>query len=366
MTTHEKRPVEEVARLRSKVEKPAKFKAVQDKLLLGGVLVVCGIIAGVGFLPSHKKETIIEAQEKQNTDQTLSQNMALLAQLKSDSATVQPVVTSYYGDSNGNHPPKLKNDNYLSKELLARMNAPSTFYSDTNVPQSKQSATAQGTHATLTGKDGNSEFLNQQEDITSVSAKQLPHPRLTIPAGEMIPATLETAINSDLAGMARAIITRDVYSLEGNNLLIHKGATLVGQFNSTITQGQSRVFVVWNRVQMTNGVIVTLNSPSTDTIGRSGQAADYINRHFFERFGTGALLSVLGGYAAAGGVNGQDEYNSVAQYRMNIANNFQQTANQTLQKDIQINTTLQVNQGTQINVFVAHDLDFYRVYGKRA
>ena len=80
---NEKRAVEEVARLRSKVDKPSKFKAVQDKLLFGGVLLVCGVIALVGFLPSHKKEPVIEAQEKQNTDQTLSQNMALLAQMKS-------------------------------------------------------------------------------------------------------------------------------------------------------------------------------------------------------------------------------------------------------------------------------------------
>ena len=364
---NEKRPVEEVARLRSKVDKPSKFKAVQDKLLFGGVLLVCGVIALVGFLPSHKKEPVIEAQEKQNTDQTLSQNMALLAQMKKDSSVVMPVASSYYAKTDGHHPPKLRSEDYVSKELLARMNAPSTFYSDTtSTPKSKQVTNGQGVHATLTGKDANSEFLNQQNDITSVSAKQLPHPRLTIPAGELIPATLETAINSELAGMARAIITRDVYSLEGNNLLIHKGATLVGQFNSTINQGQNRVFVVWNRVQMTNGVIVTLNSPSTDRIGRTGQAADYIDRHFFERFGTGALLSVLGTYAATGGVNGQDEYNSVAQYRMNIANNFLQTANHTIEKDMQINTTLQVNQGTQINVFVAHDLDFYRVYGKRA
>lgn len=366
MKQSENRPVEEVARLRSQINKPSKLKGMQDKLLFAGVLVVCGIIVLVGFFPNHKKEELIAAQEKQNTDQTLSQNMALLAQMKDEAGQVKPANTSYYGQSDSYHPPKLRSADYVSKELLARMNAPSTFYSDSNSTKSTSANDAQGIHSTLVGKDLNSGFLNQQEDITSVSAKQLPHPRLTVPAGEMIPATLETAINSDLAGMVRAIITRDVYSLEGNNLLIHKGATLVGQFNSSVNQGQSRVFVVWNRVQMTNGVIVTLNSPSTDTIGRSGQAADYIDRHFFERFGTGALLSVLGAYAAAGGVNGQDAYNSGSQYRMNIANNFQQTANQTLEKDMQTNPTLQINQGTQINVFVAHDLDFYRVYGKRA
>ncbi len=187
---------------------------------------------------------------------------------------------------------------------------------------------------------------------------------MTVPAGEMIPATLETAINSELAGMVRAITTRDIFALEGGKLLIPKGSTLVGQFNTAITQGQSRIFVVWNRLQMTNGVIVTLNSPGSDPIGRSGQAADYIDRHFFERFGSGALLSVLGAYTATSGVHGQDEYNSMSQYRMNIASSFQQAANQTLQQDMQTRPTLQINQGAAINVFVAHDLDFYRVAGR--
>ena len=112
--------------------------------------------------------------------------------------------------------------------------------------------------------------------------------------------------------MARAITTRDVYSLSASILLIPKGSTLVGQFNRSITQGQSRIFVVWNNLQLANGVIVTLNSPSADAIGRAGQAADTINRHLFERFGNGVLLSVLGAYTATGGVNGQDEYNSKA------------------------------------------------------
>lgn len=85
-------------------------------------------------------------------------------------------------------------------------------------------------------------------------------------------------------------------------MLIPKGSTLIGQFNTAITQGQSRIFVVWNRLQMTNGIIATLNSPSSDPIGRSGQATDYIDRHFFERFGSGALLSVLGAYTATGRV----------------------------------------------------------------
>jgi len=348
---------------RTQVAKSIKHARLKDKLLLAGVVIVCIVIGLSGLMPKRKTNQISEETDKQSAAVALRQNLELIAGLKERG---NPAQTGYQG-GDPRHPPILRtvvNDS-LTKETLARMNAPSTFFSISGAEgNAKVLNNPKTPDKTLMGHDANSEFLNQQNDITSISAKRLPHPNLTVPAGEMIPATLETAINSELAGMVRAITTRDIFALSGNKLLIPKGSTLVGQFNTAITQGQSRIFVVWNRLQMTNGIIVTLNSPSADSIGRAGFAADYIDRHFFERFGSGALLSVLGAYSATAGVNGQDEYNSMAQYRTNIAGSFQQAANQTLQQDMQTRPTLQVNQGASINVFVAHDLDFYRVAGR--
>ncbi|HAT8326763.1 TPA: hypothetical protein GDD11_11890 [Legionella pneumophila] len=330
----------------------------KDRLLLIGTIALCSAIAIGGFLPRHQAVEEYEGEEKQNAAYALGQNLELLASLKE-----QTQSTGYKG-GDPTHPPILRGavNDTVSKETLARMNAPSTFFSasvsDSPISASRAKKEAQ---KTLIGQDANSQFLNQQNDITTVFAKRLPHPDWTVPAGEMIPATLETAINSELAGMVKAITTHPIYSLSGHHELLPKGSTVIGQFNTAVTQGQSRIFIVWNQIQMTNGVKVTLNSPGTDAIGRSGVGADYIDRHFFERFGSGALLSVLGAFSASGGVNGQDQYNSMSQYRMNVAGSFQQAANQTLQQDMQQNTTLQKNQGAEIKIFVAHDLDFYRV-----
>ena len=161
--------------------------------------------------------------------------------------------------------------------------------------------------------------------------------------------------------MVRAITTRDIYSLSGGNRLIPSGSTIVGQYSSGIVQGQSRLLMVWNRIERSDGVIVTLNSPGTDAIGRAGLGADIVERHFLERFGASALLSILGGYTAIGGVGSQDQYNSKSQYRMGVASSLQQTASQTLEDNIGIKPTLSINQGARINVFVAHDLDFSSV-----
>ncbi|MGL6034075.1 MAG: TrbI/VirB10 family protein, partial [Acinetobacter johnsonii] len=290
MTVENKTP--ESVGNRTKVAKTDRHIKWKDRLLWISMVVLCAAIALSGLLPKSRSTKALEEREQQSSAHALNQNLELIASLKE-----QNKAHSGYRGSNPNYPPPLRNtiQNAVSKETLARMNAPSTFFNLNGGASSAASASASNKelHKTLTGADANSQFLNQQSDITTVFAKRLPHPNWTIPAGELIPANLETAINSELAGMVKAITTQNIYALSGHRLLLPKGATVIGQFNSAITQGQRRIFIVWNQVQLADGVKVTLNSPGSDAIGRSGVAADYIDRHFFERFGSGALLSVL-------------------------------------------------------------------------
>jgi len=46
--------------------------------------------------------------------------------------------------------------------------------------------------------------------------------------GKMIDAVLETAVNTDLKGKIRAIVSRDVYAESGNRVLVPKGSRLIG------------------------------------------------------------------------------------------------------------------------------------------
>ena len=64
-----------------------------------------------------------------------------------------------------------------------------------------------------------------------------------IAQGAVIPAVLETAINSDLPGYVRAVVSRDVSSFDGKNVLVPRGSRLVGQYRSGVALGQSRAFV---------------------------------------------------------------------------------------------------------------------------
>lgn len=261
-----------------------------------------------------------------------------------------------------------------SKELIARMNAPTTFYefggnnlsstTGSNVLASSVKKAIEGgvPEATFMGQGAEQSFGNTAYQTTSVEAKQVPHPEYTIVSGEMLHATLNVAMNSDLPGMVTATVTSPAYAYTGSLELIPKGSRLIGQYSSAILQGQSRIFIMWNRVVLPDGVSVDINSPDTDQIGQAGEPADYINRHFWSRFGESVLLSILSAGVSNVDVQANDQYNSAQAYRIAVADSLQQSAEGTLQQTISMKPTLVRYQGATINVFIAHDLSFYNLY----
>lgn len=144
--------------------------------------------------------------------------------------------------------------------------------------------------------DANKAFLEQSEQARSgmVSATRFDRTDALIAQGTMIRGFLETAINTDLPGMLRAVVREDVRSLDGSRILIPKGSRLIGEYKSGLARGQKRVFVVWSRVIRADGISVDIASPGADALGRAGLSGQ-IDTHFWERFGTAIMLSVIGG-----------------------------------------------------------------------
>lgn len=173
-----------------------------------------------------------------------------------------------------------------------------------------------------------------------------------IPQGAMLGAVMETALNSDQPGFARAITQRDMYSFDGSAVLIPAGSRLIGQYKSGVAQGASRLFVLWTRLIRPDGVSIELASPATDDLGRGGIGGK-VNRHFFQRFGGAILTSVLtGGLSAlaASRSGGSTVFVSSAGQASSLA------AQATQGSDIP--PTITTRQGATIRVFVARDLDF--------
>lgn len=246
------------------------------------------------------------------------------------------------------------------RQLSARQNAPTMLYQADNGTLAASAAASQPINPVFSGTGDDSAFGNQVTTVSVVQAKRLPNPQYIVAVGEFIHATLETAIHSDLPGMVRAVISQPVYAYTGDKPLIPAGSRLIGQYSAGIVQGQQRVMVIWNRIILPKGISIQIDSPGTDALGRAGQGADKINRHFLEQFGQAALLSFIGAAASSAGVSPTDQNNSIAQYRAAMAQSFQQSAQQTLQNKA-IKPTLTLYQGASINVFVSRDLSFENV-----
>jgi type IV secretion system protein VirB10 len=171
-----------------------------------------------------------------------------------------------------------------------------------------------------------------------------------IPQGTVIPAVLETAINSDLPGSTRAIVSRDVRSFDGSQILIPRGSTLIGQYRNGVAYGQHRAFVIWSRVLTPDGISIDIGSPGTDPLGRGGLSGE-TDSHFFQRFGSSILLSVLSAGVAAVSRGGSDTAIIIGSPLQ-----AQALASQTPKNDIPV--TVKVMQGTPMSVFLTRDLDF--------
>jgi type IV secretion system protein VirB10 len=188
-----------------------------------------------------------------------------------------------------------------------------------------------------------------------VRATMLRNPSAVVPQGAMIPGVLETALNSDLPGFARAVVSRDVRSFDGSQVLIARGSRVIGQYRSGVAQGQSRAFIIWTRVIRPDGASIQLASSGTDPLGRAGLEGS-VDRHFFQRFGGAILLSVLNaGVAAIGERPSTQVVIGSSQEATGLAAGALSPAN--------ISPTIKVPQGSPIRIFVARDLDFSTVGG---
>jgi type IV secretion system protein VirB10 len=210
-----------------------------------------------------------------------------------------------------------------------------------------------GAGAAANGTGGAAEFASRVGGVGGAPAQARPmtNPSTTVTEGTLIPAILETAINTDVPGYVRAVVSQDVKSFDGKRILVPRSSRLIGQYQAGVQQGQKRAYVIWTRLIRPDGVSVSLASPAVGFDGTTGLEGD-VNSHFFKRFGSGLLLSVVGGLGAlaTGGVGG-----------VIVAGGAQSAANSAVQSQGEISPTIRVRMGEPIRVFTARDLDFSTV-----
>jgi type IV secretion system protein VirB10 len=187
-----------------------------------------------------------------------------------------------------------------------------------------------------------------------------------IRTGAVIPATLITGINSELAGQITGQVAQHVYdTATGSKLLIPQGSRLVGANNSDVSVGQSRVMIAWQRVIFPNGDALDLGEmEGTDQSGYTG-FSDKVNNHYFRIFGSALLMSAIVAGANTG-IKAPEEGEELS-YQQSLQNSFggqiASTTTAMLEKNMAIAPTIEIRPGFRFLVSVTKDLQLPGEYG---
>ena len=190
-------------------------------------------------------------------------------------------------------------------------------------------------------------------------AQLLTAQRLLLPKGAFIDCTLETAIDSSLPGMTTCILAADTFGVDGKVVLLERGTKLIGETRGQVQQGSARVFVLWTEARTPTGVVVPLDSPGADELGRSGLSGE-VNRHFWERFGAAMLISIVDGAVQTAATR-----NSGGSVIVDPSAS-QGVMTEVLKGTVNIAPTVTKKNGDRIQVLVARDVDFRSVYELRS
>ena len=192
--------------------------------------------------------------------------------------------------------------------------------------------------------------------VSRVNASKIGNRNFLVLAGGQIPCVLQTAMDSTQPGYTSCIIPTNVWSANGNVILMEKGTRVLGEYRGGFQRGENRIFVLWTRAVTPAGISVSLTSPAADQLGRAGMGGN-VDTFFFERFGAALLLSIVGdaGSALADNISGADQ-------TIRAPNTAAQGA---VQDGAQIRPRLRAPQGKEMTIMVAQDVDFSGVYSLR-
>jgi type IV secretion system protein VirB10 len=251
------------------------------------------------------------------------------------------------------------------EELLALINqskgggsAPALAPEAASVPgQASNAARPAKTVQQIAERSKNSKLTNTKQ----VSAADLGDTRYVLTRGHHIPCVLESQIMSNLPGTTGCIVSENIYSTDGKVLLLEKGTRAVGEYETGMKPGDSRLAILWDRLETPTGVIVDLDSPSADSVGASG-VTGYVDNHWFDRIGAAFLLSYVQDVIQYKTTQATPPGTATTPTYTNSTNTATSMTDKVLNSTINIPPTMLKNRGDLITIEVRHDLWFQDVY----
>lgn len=197
---------------------------------------------------------------------------------------------------------------------------------------------------------------NGAQPATVTQTQTIVNPSNTVVQGTIIQAVLETAIDSQLAGPVRALVSEDVHAFDGTRVLIPRGSRLIGRYQSGINISQQRITIAWDRIILPDNQSLEISAFGGDELGRSGTTG-FVDSRFGTRFGSAALISLIGGLPAAAAGSTEDQ--ATADAIEGTAESLEDTTQSVVGEYLALAPVIYVDQGARVTVMVDRDLEIF-------
>jgi type IV secretory pathway VirB10-like protein len=176
--------------------------------------------------------------------------------------------------------------------------------------------------------------------------------------GMVLETVLVTRLNGDFSGPVVCMLTNNIYSHDGQRLLIPAGTKAMGEAKRVEGFGQTRLAVVFHRLVMPDGYSVDLDQfHGLNQIGETG-LKDQVNHHYLQVFGASIAVGAIGGLANVGTNTssiGLPQTPTDA-YRQGVAASMAQSSTHILDRFLNLLPTITIREGHRVKVYLTQDL----------
>jgi type IV secretion system protein TrbI len=176
--------------------------------------------------------------------------------------------------------------------------------------------------------------------------------------GTVLETALVTRLNGEFSGPIICMLTNNIYSHDGQHLLIPAGAKVLGETKRVEGFGQTRLAVAFHRLIMPDGYSLDLDQfKGLNKIGETG-LKDQINHHYLQIFGASVAVGAIAGLAEAGTNTssvGLPQTTTDA-YRQGVAASLAQSSTHILDRFLNLLPTITIREGHRVKVYLIEDI----------
>lgn len=178
----------------------------------------------------------------------------------------------------------------------------------------------------------------------------------TLTTDMRINAVLDDDINSQIPGVAIAIVDKPVFSPNNKFILLPVFTKIVCEYKGIEQHGQTRLPMTCNRAIRPDGVSITLTDAIVaDQMGRTGLTGEVDNRTF-ETYAGAFIMSGISALAQSGVNPNAPAWRGNAQ--TTFSNNIGQVTADVIQKNISLKPVIYIKSGTRLQIRPRVDIVF--------